>query len=49
MENNPTLSESQKTLKTQLKAEFIENNNKAPSVDEMRQINNLIYSFDFFD
>ena len=49
MENNPTLSESQKTLKTQLKAEFIEQNNKSPSVDEMRQINNLVYSFDFFD
>jgi hypothetical protein len=34
-------------LKTQIKADFIEQNNKSPSIDELRQIHNLVYYFDF--
>jgi hypothetical protein len=49
LEKNPSLTVSQKTLKTELKAGFIEENGRTPSIDELRQINNLVYSFDFFD
>lgn len=49
LEKNPSLTTEQKILKTELKAGFIEQNGKAPSIDELRQINNLVYSFDFFD
>ena len=49
LEKNPPLTEGQKTLKKQLNAEFIEKNNRPPTIDEMRQINNLVYSFAFFD
>ena len=47
MEKNPRLTARQKRLKEQIKAEFIENNNRMPTVDELRQIYNLVYSFDF--
>lgn len=49
LEQNPSLSNSQKLLKAELKAEFIENQGRAPSIDELRHINNLAYSFDFFN
>ena len=49
LEKNPPLTEGQKTLKKQLNAEFIEKNNRPPTIDEVRQINNLVYSFAFFD
>lgn len=49
MEKNKSITEKQKLLKKQLTAEFIDKNNKSPSLDEMRQINNLVYSFAFFD
>lgn len=49
LEQNPGLSQSQKLLKAELKAEFIENQGRAPSIDELRHINNLAYSFDFFN
>lgn len=49
MEQNTSITDKQKLLKKQLNAEFIEKNNKSPSLDEMRQINNLVYSFAFFD
>lgn len=49
LEQNPNLSQSQKLLKSELKAEFIENQGRAPSIDELRHINNLAYSFDFFN
>lgn len=49
LEKNPPLTKSQKTLKKQLNAEFIEKNNRPPTIDEVRQINNLVYSFAFFD
>ena len=48
LENNPKVSPSQNEMKTQLKAEFIENQGRTPSIDELRQIYNLTYSFDFF-
>ena len=47
MEKNPRLTTSQKRLKEQLKAEFIDNNDRMPTIDELRQIYNLVYSFDF--
>jgi hypothetical protein len=47
MEKNPRLTARQKRLKEQIKAEFIDNNNRMPTVDELRQIYNLVYSFDF--
>ena len=47
MEKNPRLTARQKRLKEQIKAEFIENNNRMPTIDELRQIYNLVYSFDF--
>ena len=47
LENNPRLTSSQKRIKTQVMAEFIENNSKSPSIDELRQINNIVYSLDF--
>lgn len=49
LENNPRLTSSQKRMKIQLNAEFLDNNGKLPSIDELRQINNLVYSFDFFN
>ena len=49
LENNPRLTSSQKRTKIQLNSEFIENNGKSPSIDELRQINNLVYSFDFLN
>ena len=49
LENNPRLTSKQKRNKAQLKSEFVENNGKSPSIDELRQINNLVYSFDFLD
>jgi hypothetical protein len=47
MEKNPRLTARQQRLKEQIKAEFIDNNNRMPTVDELRQIYNLVYSFDF--
>ena len=47
MEKNPRLTARQKRLKEQIKAEFIDNNNRMPTIDELRQIYNLVYSFDF--
>ena len=49
LEKNPELTDSQKTIKAQLQAEFVDNHSRAPSIDELRQICNLAYSFDFFD
>ena len=49
LENNPQISKSQNTIKSQLKAEFVEKQSRSPSIDELRQIYNLAYSFDFFN
>lgn len=49
LENNPRLNARQKRIEHQLKAEFIENNGRNPSIDELRQIYNLAYSFVFFE
>jgi len=49
LENNVRLTSKQKRIKAQLNAEFIENNGKSPSMEELRQINNLVYCFDFLD
>lgn len=48
LENNPKINDSQNLIKAQLKAEFMDNQNRTPSIDELRQIHNLAYSFDFF-
>lgn len=48
LENNPQVSKSQNTIKLSLKAEFVEKQSRSPSIDELRQIYNLAYSFDFF-
>ena len=49
LENNPQISKSQNAIKSQLKAEFVEKQSRSPSIDELRQIYNLAYSFDFFN
>lgn len=49
LENNPQVSKSQNAIKSQLKAEFVEKQSRSPSIDELRQIYNLAYSFDFFN
>ena len=49
LENNPQVSKSQNSIKAQLKAEFVEKQSRSPSIDELRQIYNLAYSFDFFN
>jgi len=48
LENNPQVSKSQNSIKAQLKAEFVEKQSRSPSIDELRPIYNLAYSFDFF-
>lgn len=49
LEKNSEITLEQREMKTQLKAEFIKNNVKTPNIDELRQINNLAYSFAFFN
>lgn len=48
LDSNPKLTASQIQTKTEIYADFVENNSKAPSIDELRQIYNLSYSFDYF-
>lgn len=47
LENNPRLTSSQKRTKEQIKAEFIDTNSRMPTLDELRQIHNVVYSFEF--
>jgi ribosomal protein L9 len=49
LESNPKITNSQSTIKAQLRAEFVEKQGRGPSMDELRQIHNLAYSFDFFN
>jgi hypothetical protein len=49
LENNPKLNSIQKRIEHQLKAEFIEVNNRNPAIDDLRQIHNLAYSLVFFE
>jgi hypothetical protein len=49
LENTPSLTASQSGANAQLKSEFVDNHGRSPSIDELRQIHNLAYSFDFLD
>tara|TARA_B100002052_G_scaffold233212_1_gene216251 strand:+ start:4166 stop:6274 length:2109 start_codon:yes stop_codon:yes gene_type:complete len=49
LEKNPQLTAKQKNIKTQIYTEWVGNTKKAPSIDELRQINNVSYSLNFFD
>lgn len=48
LDSNPKLTASQIQTKDEIYADFVEKNSKAPSIDELRQIYNLSYSFEFF-
>jgi hypothetical protein len=49
LEKKPQLSKKQKDVKNSIYAEFLEHNGRSPSLDELRNINNIAYSFIFLD
>jgi len=49
LEQNPQISNSQNSTILELKAEFVENHERSPSIDELRQIYNIAYSLDFLN
>ena len=49
LEKNSQLTTDQKNIKNQIYAEWVSNTKKTPSIHELRQINNVSYSLNFFD
>lgn len=49
LENNSNLEKTFSTTKQEIYSEFVNKNNRQPSIDELRYIYAITYSFSFFD